>query len=293
MKLRHLFAFLACILTTSANAQSILAGQNGSGIYFYDFVPDTTIFGIHNQNAGTVNIDINGDNIIDFLVQSCNCSGNGGGIPNSSIVPLNNNEISFSHTDSCHTFSSNIFMGVQQMAFPHPFNDTIDAQKQWISSAARLNYNRWGVLFDSTGGHPYSCSDSTFLFNTSSYVGVRIFVSTDTVYGWIKLKKVTNARITVEEYGGINLVNGIKENSNKSSYLIYPNPSSNSFNIEISSFDKNPIGFAIFDLLGRKLLEKELSGGFSKIDVSNLPSGTYFARFQSEKHSETKTIVIK
>lgn len=273
-----------------------MAGQNGSGVHFYDFVPDTTIFGMHNQNAGLVNIDINGDNIIDFSISACNCSGLGGGGPNISITPLNNNEISSSHIFSCYTPSSNIFVGTAQMAFSHHFNDTIDAQEQWISSIAFLNYRRWGVLFDSTGGHSYSCADSTFLYSTSSYIGVRAFVSTDTVYGWIKVKEVRNVSstaITVEEYGGIRLVTGIKENSNKSSYLIYPNPSSNSFNIEISSFDNNPIGFAIFDLLGRKLLEKELSDGFSNIDVSNLPSGTYFARFQSEKHSETKTIVIK
>ncbi|MEE4260378.1 MAG: T9SS type A sorting domain-containing protein, partial [Bacteroidales bacterium] len=64
-------------------------------------------------------------------------------------------------------------------------------------------------------------------------------------------------------------------------------------NIESTKFRLATI--EIFDLNGRKLLEKHFSKSTKEIeiDVSHLPSGVYFCRLNTENKSVTKKLIIK
>ncbi len=91
----------------------------------------------------------------------------------------------------------------------------------------------------------------------------------------------------VDEY--VQVISVIQEKS----CFIYPNPTSDIANIEISNWNSENVKLEIFDMMGRFVLEKELNvnNGFAKdkIDLSHFKSGLYHIKL-SNKNS---TINIK
>jgi hypothetical protein len=60
---------------------------------------------------------------------------------------------------------------------------------------------------------------------------------------------------------------------------VYPNPASSYLHIEHSLTEQNP-SFVLYNMIGQVVLQKQLSGAseLTLIDVSMLPSGSYFYR---------------
>src|SRR5690242_20482834 len=98
--MRKFFALLFCINSAIVvRAQSIDAGQYSVDDYHYQFIPDTVI---QRHGLGYYSIDINGDNIDDFLFTLYPGSGSlGQQYTSSSIKGLDNNKVAVSHVDSC------------------------------------------------------------------------------------------------------------------------------------------------------------------------------------------------
>jgi hypothetical protein len=71
------------------------------------------------------------------------------------------------------------------------------------------------------------------------------------------------------------------ENTNNSTFQIYPNPSSGFFNISIA---QNAV-IQVFNAVGHLILKKEISDG-SDIDLSNTTAGIYFYQIQSIDNQE-------
>lgn len=72
-------------------------------------------------------------------------------------------------------------------------------------------------------------------------------------------------------------------------FSIYPNPSQDKFNISLPS--KAEFSYAIYDLNGRLLQQKEKST--AQISVENLASGLYLLRVSSEGKTATKKLIIE
>ncbi|WP_283640340.1 T9SS type A sorting domain-containing protein, partial [Mesonia mobilis] len=72
-------------------------------------------------------------------------------------------------------------------------------------------------------------------------------------------------------------------------FSIYPNPSQGRFNISLPS--KTEFSYAIYDLNGRLLQQKENSA--AQISVENLASGLYLLRVSSEGKTATKKLIIE
>lgn len=79
-------------------------------------------------------------------------------------------------------------------------------------------------------------------------------------------------------------------NFDKSEFAIFPNPASGKVNF------KSPIGetfqVGIYNVLGRKLMDAEISGDTS-LDISNLQSGIYMVQFGEGKGSFTKKLIVQ
>ena len=74
----------------------------------------------------------------------------------------------------------------------------------------------------------------------------------------------------------------------QSKIALYPNPVSQTLNIEYKSYDKIE-QIRLFDTFGKLVIEiKELA---SKVDVSNLPEGLYYLVVQSKGETQTLRIV--
>lgn len=182
----EILAFFLCITINSVWAQSnfSIAGQHNPNDYYYDVNPDTSIYGIHNQNAQEYSIDIDRDGTQDFLITSCNCSGLGAGSPYTGISPLNNNEIAFSYIDFCS--------GARYMTAAFNLDDTVNVHPNWTKSASNLSYSTWMLGSSSCSAHTFS--------SQPLYIGVRLLSTTDTIYGWINVEGTSNSSITIKEF---------------------------------------------------------------------------------------------
>jgi subtilisin-like proprotein convertase family protein len=78
-------------------------------------------------------------------------------------------------------------------------------------------------------------------------------------------------------------------------FKLFPNPASDIISLQSSVFSRQSAVVEIFDLNGRKLLEKHFSKSTKEIeiDVSHLPSGVYFCLLNTENKSVTKKLIIK
>ena len=78
-------------------------------------------------------------------------------------------------------------------------------------------------------------------------------------------------------------------------FSIFPNPARDKFEVRTVDFEVKSATIEIYDLNGRKFLEKNISRGTEtvEIDVSSLKSGIYFCKISTEKYSATKKIIIQ
>lgn len=72
---------------------------------------------------------------------------------------------------------------------------------------------------------------------------------------------------------------------------IYPNPAFEYINIEAAGFENIEAG--IYDLRGIKILSKSISGENKRIDISNLKTGIYLLKLESDLRTTTTRVLIE
>lgn len=75
---------------------------------------------------------------------------------------------------------------------------------------------------------------------------------------------------------------GIEEYSNDNTVAIFPNPINEKLNVQIKDNKTNGRAF-VTDISGRVLISQNISTINSQIDVSSLPNGMYFLRYQNRE----------
>lgn len=212
--MKKIIIILVFISTYKAvTAQYIIAGQYTTNDYYHDVVPDSSFYAVGNSQPFTITkaLDVNGDGILDFnLVID---KGGGLGNPYRAIYlhPLNNNEIYLKDTAACaYTNGSPICCGTITTMQARPFlaGDSIKSKGKWYKNhqyAAHYNY----------------CTTGYFSYSTDNYFGVRVFKSTDTLYGWINIRMTSGPGCTLKEYACQRKCNSLPSiNSTTSSTLI-------------------------------------------------------------------------
>ncbi|MEE4260221.1 MAG: YCF48-related protein [Bacteroidales bacterium] len=101
----------------------------------------------------------------------------------------------------------------------------------------------------------------------------------------------------VLKYG---IISGMSNGVEAVPFEIFPNPASSvvklaRMGLQSTVFSQQSTVVEIYDLHGRKLLEKHFPAGTEEIevDVSNLASGVYGCRLSTENKSVTKKIIVK
>ncbi len=80
------------------------------------------------------------------------------------------------------------------------------------------------------------------------------------------------------------------ENLNKPEFLIYPNPTTNFININLSQNYKDA-QLSLLNSLGQEQYSTTFSGKEYKIDVKNMTSGIYVIRIKTGQHTEYRKVV--
>ena len=90
-------------------------------------------------------------------------------------------------------------------------------------------------------------------------------------------------------------ITGLENNSAyDNSIFVYPNPVSNSVNVEFNTENKNASTISVLNLLGETIYSEKVYTDkllVHSIDVSNLSNGLYFITVQFPEHLVTKRIV--
>lgn len=72
------------------------------------------------------------------------------------------------------------------------------------------------------------------------------------------------------------------------SFLVYPNPAENQITFQLENNQKGIVYF--YDVLGQKIVEKEISENNNVIDIQNLSKGVYYYNFESDRVFKGKII---
>lgn len=75
-------------------------------------------------------------------------------------------------------------------------------------------------------------------------------------------------------------------------FSMFPNPSNGQVTLQLPS-DANQAQVNIFDYLGKTLLQKSINSSNNTLDVSNLTTGIYFVRIQTDTKVGTKKLIIR
>ena len=80
---------------------------------------------------------------------------------------------------------------------------------------------------------------------------------------------------------------------NKSWAVVYPNPTTQIINVNISTLNKLPTTVVLYDAVGKKILSQLLQNGTNKIDVSKIALGIYTVTFSENIGIKNSSIIIK
>lgn len=91
---------------------------------------------------------------------------------------------------------------------------------------------------------------------------------------------------------GLNLSNYEFE---KDSFVVYPNPSSGVFQLTFNKSFSQKMVYSIYDVMGRKIIEKEISNESSSFDINleNYPKGIYLLNVTTGETKVVKKLVVK
>ncbi|AEH01852.1 T9SS type A sorting domain-containing protein [Lacinutrix sp. 5H-3-7-4] len=84
--------------------------------------------------------------------------------------------------------------------------------------------------------------------------------------------------ITVVSEGSL----GTQQFDSPTKFSIFPNPGNNEMNINIPTLSDESLSLEVFDVLGKRVLNENLSGLQTTIDISKWKSGMYLVRLASQ-----------
>ncbi len=286
MRLINLLSLIFLLTSLSVSAQSIVAGVVQPGQYSVDIQPDTTIkapYAVAMSKQAQFPLDMNGDGIVDFELHVFNNNGLGIKVRHCYILPLNDNEVAIAYTDSCFSTACDYEGLVWEFTMVRAFDygQIIDNNVNWADSLVYLSYDRFftGCLY---------CDDQSFADSSTNYIGVRYFTSTDTVYGWIKVKNVGSiagaVTCTIEAIAGESGTSGTSEiQTNVPNLRVSPNPASDVLHLEFDQVLPSEALLEIWDRFGRPVMQHHLSAHTSRFSpgISTLAEGVYIYSVRS------------
>jgi hypothetical protein len=167
----------------------------------------------------------------------------------------------------------------------------------------------------------YRDADDEFLFAGHFYGGVGVYTNiSDNIYGTLSMisKEYGNINVgsnsapAVADIDGdgylemligtprggfefwntdIKVAEGVKVEELEKDIKIYPNPGQSIIYLDIEDKSDNTIKAVIYDLMGRKVSEQNISSGNNKINIEKLTIGTYLLKIQLNKKTSNFKII--
>lgn len=278
VSMRFYLLLLPCFLVKFSKAQ-IEAGVYGINHHYIDFEPDTTVTAAWGETptAVTMQLDMNGDNVVDFSLTVTHSNGAlGSSFQHIIIEGYNGNQIAHSETDTCYglePFCTGTTYQFQNAKF-FSENELIDENTIWGNDSAQyIRYQRQAL-------NCIICNSSA---PDSAFIGVRINQPSDTLYGWIQLANLSVSsaisRFTIKDMACEMDNVGVQELQNH--FSVAPNPCSNQLKVLINNHHVEQ-KLMIYNLLGNLVLTANCTSSVAYVDVSDLENGTYLISLQGD-----------
>lgn len=151
----------------------------------------------------------------------------------------------------------------------------------------------WGDGSSSTGLYPSHTYSAAGSYSTCVTISVSCSSLTATYCYVATIFKVSESAqmiaLNVKPSSG---VTGIKDQKLDNKVSIYPNPNNGEFVLELNTNDRESTIY-IYNIMGEKVAQKQVSGGKQTVDVSYLANGTYIVNINSAEGSMYKKITIQ
>jgi len=156
-------------------------------------------------------------------------------------------------------------------------NLTIPVVEAVITGVTEIELGNETTLTAEGGvGYVWSTGDTTQYITVSPDADTSYSVTVTDANGCTAITEVT-----------VHVTEGINEVEND--VKIYPNPTKNIVNIEANGITR----IKLFDMMGQVLLEKQVQGNNTQIDLRQYAIGQYFVQINTEKTSIAKKVVKK
>ncbi len=159
---------------------NIIAGEStGAGIKYSGLINDTLLFDFPSSSTSRI-IDVNDDDIGDFKLSFSGTASPGHANSRNSIVALENSAIAIKDIENLITDTISRY-------------DTIDNNLNWICDTCIIYNYYWDVSGNSS---------ETGLWNNvkDKFIGIRIIIDDNTLYGWIRIELNNGWNLTLIDY---------------------------------------------------------------------------------------------
>ena len=260
----------------------LLPTQAHSQIVYTDVNPDVVL-----TLGNTHNIDLNGDATNNFLL---------------GVLPINENVSGITVTGHSSSIFSLVagseFIGTVDPTLPiilvsklaHQY--MIDATRDYHTGTNDID---GGVLRGEAQAPPLVNTPTplgNFGSAVNAFIGVKIEVGTDTLYGWIRVDvNADGTQMTIKDYAYQSTANtGIPagQDANGNWVSVMENKLENSLSllvtnesIQATEYSGKVVQAEIFNLEGKQLLNKTFSGS-SQFGFDGLSAGIYIIRFTAD-----------
>ena len=251
-------------------------------------IPGFVVISSSNQPSGVVVLENTGIieqlDVIDLKLDVRGTTTGSGTINyNVSVISSNSGNINDRNDISSATFNTSTVLPVNLQSFDASINNCV-SKINWRSNTED-NLKSYSLEYSNDGTKYNSFYEVNAKGNNNSYNTEHKAAEGKVFY---RLKSVDfDGKYEYSKIISLNII------CNKNWAVIYPNPTTQIINVNISTLNKLPTTVVLYDAMGKKILSQLLQNGINKIDVSKIALGIYTLTFSENTGIKNSSIIIK
>ncbi|MCX6304418.1 MAG: T9SS type A sorting domain-containing protein [Bacteroidetes bacterium] len=286
-KITLLVVFALLLAGNNGFSQFIMAGVAGNDDIYTDVTPDSSMCAsmfdpfIPQYN---MKIDLDKDGSYDLNIHVVGGGGLGGGSSSCTAIPLLPHTSLVARYDSVPGNISPWYVPVMDTLNP---GDSISPANGFVNAYCYI----WSQSFGGQNGPSVVQWTNT----GEHYIGVRLTLTGETLYGWVRVAATDQSCISVKDYAcnkGIH--SAIKGQAAAEAPLLFPNPARSTVRLTWSGARREAKQLKVFSCIGKLCYQATCPPAESttSLDVSAWPAGIYLLQTESGGLHSTQRLEV-